>query len=225
MPAIPLRRCPRLVRGSFTLGRSTPAATPTFAVFSPLVHLSRTSGGKTGRTLEALGVDDQRESPPGKRVASSPAEQPHGSLLCFSLIVLAVFIRGGVLVAQHDRLRADPDGYRTLAQNLAEHGVLGRGSQPSAYRPPLYPLALAPCVAGPWKPEAAIALVHFALGLATVATTVWLAKRWGLGSFSYLAGALVACDPILVNQSTLVMTETLATFLAVASLAFISTAS
>jgi 4-amino-4-deoxy-L-arabinose transferase-like glycosyltransferase len=33
-----------------------------------------------------------------------------------------------------------------------------------------------------------------------------------------VAGLLVACDPILLNQSTLVMTETLATFLAVLSL-------
>ncbi|HEV3340266.1 MAG TPA: glycosyltransferase family 39 protein [Pirellulales bacterium] len=150
--------------------------------------------------------------------------QPHGSLLCLALILLAVFVRGGVLVAQHDRLTADPDGYRTLAQNLVEHGVMGRGTQPSAYRPPLYPIVLAACVAGPWKSETAIGLVHFALGLLTVASTVSLAKRWGLGAFSYLAGGLVACDPILVNQSTLVMTETLATLLAVVSLAFISPA-
>jgi 4-amino-4-deoxy-L-arabinose transferase-like glycosyltransferase len=162
-----------------------------------------------------------------KRPHPSPLAQGtvRASLLCVSLILLAVFVGGGVVLAQHDRLSADPDGYRTLAQNLVKRGVLGRGSQPSAYRPPLYPIVLAACVAGPWKPEAAIGLMHFALGLATVATTVRLAKRWGLGSCSYLAGALVACDPILVNQSTLVMTETLATLLAVASLAFISTAS
>ena len=157
-------------------------------------------------------------------MASSPATQPHSSLLCFSLVLLAVVVRGGVLVGQRDRLSADPDGYRALAQNLVEHGVLGRGSQPSAYRPPLYPIVLAACVAGPWRPETAIALVHFGLGLGTVAITVWLAKRWHLGSLAYLAGALVACDPILINWSASVMTETLATFLAVASLALTSAA-
>ncbi|HWB09611.1 MAG TPA: glycosyltransferase family 39 protein [Pirellulales bacterium] len=150
--------------------------------------------------------------------------QPHGSLLCFSLALLALFVRGGVLVARYDRLSADPDGYRALAQNLVEHGVLGRGSQPTAYRPPLYPIVLAACIAGPWKSETTIALLHLAFGVATVAATVWLAKRWKLNAFSYLAGALVACDPILLNQSALVMTETLATFLAVLSLALISKA-
>jgi 4-amino-4-deoxy-L-arabinose transferase-like glycosyltransferase len=152
----------------------------------------------------------------------SRVKQPHASLLCFSLILLTIFVRGGVLVAEHGRLSTDPDGYRALAQNLVEHGVLGRGNQPSAYRPPLYPIVLAACIAGPWKPEVAIALVHFALGLATVATTIWLAQRWGLGRFAYLVGALIVCDPILLNQSTLIMTETLATFLAVVSLALSS---
>src|SRR5581483_5895335 len=104
-------------------------------------------------------------------------QRPHDLLPWLSLVLLAVFVRGGVLVAQYDRLSADPDGYRSLAQNLLERGTLGRGNQPSAYRPPLYPIVLAGCLAGPWKPETAIALVHFALGLATVAITVWLAKR------------------------------------------------
>jgi 4-amino-4-deoxy-L-arabinose transferase-like glycosyltransferase len=148
--------------------------------------------------------------------------QPRDSLLFFSIVLLAVAVRGGVLVAQYDRLSADPDGYRALAQNLVEHGVLGRGHRPTAYRPPLYPIVLAACIAAPGDPQTTISVMHFGLGLATVAATVWLGKRWGLGSCSHLAGALVACDPILLNQSTLVMTETLATFLAVASLAVIS---
>lgn len=137
---------------------------------------------------------------------------------------MVVLVRGGALTVLHDRLSADPDGYRALAVNLAEHGVLGRVRQPSAYRPPLYPVLLTPCVAGAWKPETAIAALHFALGLATVWITVRLGRRWGLGGFSFLAGGLVACDPILLHHSTLVMTETLATFLAVVSLAVVSAA-
>lgn len=140
--------------------------------------------------------------------------------LCFAL-----FVRGGVSLACCDRLAADRDGYRSLAVNLVDEGVLGSGTVPSAYRPPLYPLLLAACVAGPWPTDAAIALVHVVLGVATAWSTVALGRRWGLDRFAYLAGTLVACDPILVNQSTLVMTETLATFFATAGLAFISATS
>ena len=124
-----------------------------------------------------------------------------------------------MLAAQLDRLKADADGYRALATNLAEHGVLGHDQQPSAYRPPLYPLMLTACVAGPWQMETAVAVVHLLLGVTTVWLTLWLGHRWKLGGCAYLAAAMVACDPILLNQSTLVMTETLATLLAVASLA------
>lgn len=144
--------------------------------------------------------------------------------LRWSILLLVLLIRGGALVLQRNRLAADPDGYRALAENLVVHGVLGRDERPSAYRPPLYPLSLAACLCGPRHADTAIAVLHFVLGAATVWLTVWLGNRWRLGSFSYVAGGLVACDPILVNQSTLLMTETLATFLAIASLALISTA-
>jgi hypothetical protein len=56
-------------------------------------------------------------------------------------------------------------------------------------------------------------------GVATVAITAWLAVRWGLGRGWVLAASLTACDPILLNQSTQIMTETLATLLATAALA------
>jgi 4-amino-4-deoxy-L-arabinose transferase-like glycosyltransferase len=139
-----------------------------------------------------------------------------------SFLLVAVLVRGGVLLARSHRLSADPDGYQALARNLVEHGVLGTGERPTAYRPPLYPLVVAACVAAPWKIEAATAVLHLVLGVATAWLTVDLGGRWGLGRFAFLAGGLVVCDPILLNQSTLVMTETLATFLAVTTLSLTS---
>ena len=92
-----------------------------------------------------------------------------------------------------------------------------------------------------------VATLHLILGLATVWLT-WLTARCLVGPgrrtagpaprvddalavqgtaqqsvptrtlFPLLAGLLVACDPILLNQQSLVMTETLATFLAILSL-------
>ena len=52
--------------------------------------------------------------------------------------------------------------------------------------------------------------------MATVWLTYRLGQRWGY--LSLVVAVLVAFDPILLNQSTLVMTETLAALLAVAGL-------
>ncbi|MCS7305308.1 MAG: glycosyltransferase family 39 protein [Thermoguttaceae bacterium] len=131
----------------------------------------------------------------------------------------AFLVRAVVLLLVPNALQADPDGYRTVGENLLQHRVLGHGNQPTAVRPPLYPLILAFCgVFGP-AARGVLALGHLAMGVATV----WLAwdlthkcrlhrlQRW-------LVAALVACDPLLLRASTLVMTETLATLLATAAL-------
>ena len=93
-----------------------------------------------------------------------------------------------------------------------------------------------------------IAVLHLMLGVATVWLTWATTRRvgqaavsragppssshenwWAVGRFAasshpigmwppVIAGLIVACDPILLNQQTLVMTETLAAFLAILSL-------
>jgi 4-amino-4-deoxy-L-arabinose transferase-like glycosyltransferase len=61
--------------------------------------------------------------------------------------------------------------------------------------------------------------VHAGLGIATVALLFATARLWGLGGdTAFVAALLVALDPILLNQSTLIMTETLAALLAVLGL-------
>jgi hypothetical protein len=166
------------------------------------------------------------------------------------LLALTLAMRAGVLVAMQDNLRQDPDAYRNIADNLVWFRVYGMGTsrdqppQPTAYRPPLYPLVLAKFASDDtgvvlWR----VAVVHVVLGLATVWLT-WVVAgqmegsgfrvqgsaaeegergRGGKGErgresspvFRFTAGLLVACDPLLLNQSTLVMTETLAAFLTV----------
>ena len=141
------------------------------------------------------------------------------------LIVFTLLVRGGVLVLNTGSMARDPDGYRYLAENLLERGEYGYGHVATAYRPPLYPLMLTPCVAlGPMS-NLAIAALHLVLGLATVWLVYRLGYLWGLGRWSLLAAALVACDPILLVQSTQVMTETLAVLLAVLSLGALTSAS
>jgi hypothetical protein len=66
-------------------------------------------------------------------------------------------------------------------------------------------------------------VLHAALGVATVLLTALAARRWGLGPARVLlAAAIVALDPVLVAQSRMVMTETLAACLLAASLAALS---
>ena len=134
------------------------------------------------------------------------------------LIVATLAVRIGVLAAMPDTFVDDPDAYRAVALNMVEHGCFGYGEVPIATRPLLYPLVVAGCrVVDPalWY---SLALVHVVLGVVTVVLTYQLAIHWGVGRWSWLAGALVAIDPLLLLHTALVMTETLATFLAVASL-------
>jgi hypothetical protein len=145
-----------------------------------------------------------------------------------AVLTLTVVVRSGVLAARCSALRADPDGYRSLAVTLLDHGVFGDvqaaspdaapAIRPTAYRPPLYPLVLAAVGVGNLVSPWAVALLHLTLGVVTVVAVVLLAEQWKLGNSRWLAAGLVACDPILLQQSTVVMTETLATALTVAAL-------
>lgn len=135
---------------------------------------------------------------------------------------LALAIRLGWGLSQLAALDADPDSYRQFAQNVVEYGVLGHGTTASAYRPPLYPGLLVPCVALGSAADLAIALVQAALGVATVWLTARLASAWGQPRAAPLAALLVAIDPLLLHQQTLVMTETLAAALAACSLCMLT---
>ena len=148
----------------------------------------------------------------------------HFSFFVCIVAAIAIVARIGVLLMP-GAIVGDPDGYRAIAENLVERGMFGHGDVPTAYRPPLYPLVLSPAVAlGPWS-RGAMALMHLAMGLATVWLTYRLGRQAGLGGYALAAAALVACDPILLAQSALVMTETLAALLAAVSLALLVGAS
>jgi hypothetical protein len=111
-------------------------------------------------------------------------------------------------------LETDIDGYRRLAHNLIGNGVLGIGNVPSAYRPPLYPLVLAPfALLAPTPERIGIAALHLLLGIATVALTMHVGQALGLARGALVAGLLVAVDPLLLYWGTQLMTETLHAFL------------
>jgi hypothetical protein len=172
------------------------------------------------------------------------------------LLVVAAIIRGGALWIAFDQLRDDPDAYDQIAQTLATTGTFGvlpdgPDTLPTAYRPPLYPAILAsihrsmiatggelqdPLDGGNAQvSRLAIAIFHWAVSLATVLATYFVALRMigllsdGLPSWRHatsnrvnfaaiFAAFLVIIDPILLQSSVRVMTETLAALLAILAL-------
>lgn len=134
-------------------------------------------------------------------------------------LLLVGVVRAGVLIGLGD-FQADPDAYHRLAGNLVEQGRYGYWLEqifprrveaeasefvPTAYRPPLYPLLLA-VVSSP----AGIAVLHWGLGMATVLLAGWMVAKYLDPRWAWLGISVVGLDPILLNQSTQIMTETLA---------------
>jgi len=152
-----------------------------------------------------------------------PAEtRPARRRLLPAALALGLLARG-LLLAGPLRSGAldDPDGYLPLARSLAAGAGFAIDGRPTAYRPPLYPMVLAPLA---WSLGGRVAWgvagLHLALGAGTIALTALAGRRWGLTrAGAGLAALVVALDPVLVSQGRSVMTETLAAFLAAWSLA------
>ncbi len=136
-------------------------------------------------------------------------------LLIACLLLGAFLARLAVMLPALDAPLQDPDNYLPLAEALARGDGLSFRGRPTAYRPPLYPLVLAPLTTLPGKSLSwGIRALHLALGVGTVGLVMRAARGWGLSPARVAtAGAIVAFDPVLVSQARAVMTETLAAFL------------
>jgi hypothetical protein len=148
----------------------------------------------------------------------NPASRLDGLRWSIALFLIALAFRLTVQFISLPSLEADRDAYRRLAQTLyatGTFGILDAQGHPvaTAYRPILYPWLLS-WFQGFDSDRLAIALLHAFLGACSVILTFQIARRLALsGLQSLVAATLVLFDPILLRQSMLVMTETLATFL------------
>lgn len=135
--------------------------------------------------------------------------------LLFALLLVSAILRAVVLWRYGGALAEDRDHYRALAEQIvAGHGFAGpRTHAPTAYRPPLYPLLLAALLASGGG-TGLIGGLQLVLGVVTVGLTGSAGRRLGLHRTSLVAAALVAADPLLLYQTSLVMTEVTATCLA-----------
>ena len=145
------------------------------------------------------------------------------------VFVVALLIRGGICVRGWDQFSADPDAYRAIAETLGHTGVYGLTNEsgeavPTAFRPPLYPWLLSWFLVDQNLPHACLAALHALLGAFTAFFTFRsciamlcdrphgapvINRRCLAGAI--FAASVVTVDPILLQQSTLLMTETIAT--------------
>ncbi len=134
--------------------------------------------------------------------------------------VLAVVARSVIMGPMLDH-PDDHDGYLAIARSLAGGDGFAVHGRLTAYRPPLYPILLAPLarVLDPTLLPWGIAGFHLVLGALTVVLAADTGRRWGYPRRSVWVAAMVAAfDPVLVVQSRFIMTETLAAFLVAATL-------
>lgn len=145
-------------------------------------------------------------------VRSSPA------LWLAGVLVAGTALRIAACVVLSGNLANDRDIYLALADGIAEgRGYSSPGStEPTAFRPPLYPLMLAlPGLRTPWG----VALLNVVLGIATILLTDRLARAVGLSrGRAVVAAGLVAVDPLLIHYTTQPMTEVLCACLVTALL-------
>ena len=125
---------------------------------------------------------------------------------------LGTLVRWLVIGSEFGRFD-DPDGYLRLARSIARGEGLRINGRLTAYRPPLYPILLAPWV---WvcdgsRLAASLTGFHLGLGAVTISLVAAAARRWNLPRWAcWGAVMIVACDPVLVVQARSLMTETLA---------------
>lgn len=135
------------------------------------------------------------------------------------ILLLAGGLRLTMVILQSDQLQEDRDAYIAIARNLAAgHGFTssrvaeGRGIEPTAFRPPLYPCLLAALYyvkAG----DLGVGLMQVLLGTLTVWFTWKTGRRLQLSVGALVAAAIVATDPVLLQYTSYAMTEVLSAFL------------
>jgi len=106
--------------------------------------------------------------------------------------------------------RVDPDAYLAIAGNLAEgEGFASVAGQPTAYRPPMYPVFVAAILIMSGGSLHVVAVVQAVISALTIAGVYGIARELG-GERAGLAGAAIAAvDPFMIHTSGEGMSEAL----------------
>lgn len=149
-------------------------------------------------------------------------------------VVLAIVLRMGYGLTKLDQPINDQDRYLPFAESLWHGEGLVYNGRPTAYRPPLYPIVLAPLVGLLGQGQLFyLSLVIIQAMMGGLMTWFAMIAAWRLPNCDsmgksnsrkstaagLIAGFITACDPVLISQSSLPMTETLASLLVIWALA------
>ena len=165
---------------------------------------------------------------PNQRNASRIA-----NILLFLIIIFGSWLRiEASIKTEVDRpLRSDALGYFSSAYNMKQYGVYSRDQsfllekkegkpKPDAVSPPGYPLFLLPFAsdAPTDKTILHITLTQAVLGILTILLTFITASQFMGRTWALAPSLLVAISPHLVNSGVYVLTESLFTFLMMATI-------
>ncbi len=123
---------------------------------------------------------------------------------------LARLVFAGAVVGFDAPLKGDETDYHAIAVNLLQgEGFASVEGHATARRPPAYPVLLAGVYAIAGESPRAGRIVQALLGVAVVALTGWLARRFFDPPVALLSAALAAVNPFLVFISGYLLTENL----------------
>lgn len=136
-------------------------------------------------------------------------------LLALTLITIAVRL---VWLSRGIHITWDGLGYLAAARNLAFHHIFSQSRDmtyivPTVSNPPLYPSLIALLWRGELAPTVAVALLQVALSAATVALLYQVARDRFSRAVALVAASGLAFAPMTSYYTTLILTETLFTFL------------
>ena len=132
---------------------------------------------------------------------------------------LARLVFAGAVVGFDTPPKADEADYHAIAVSLGHGaGFAGDDGKPTARRPPAYPAFLAALYAVTGESPRAGRIAQVILGVAVVALTGALARRYFDATTALVAAALAAVNPFLVFISGYLLTENLYLVLMLAAL-------
>ena len=140
------------------------------------------------------------------------AGRNHAKAAVWAVVAVGLLARLAIVLISEDRLNEDVDAYLAIGRAVWQTGTFGAGG-PTAFRPPLYPILIAPAAADSlWW---ARGLLNVLAGGATLGLTASLARLLGVAAWA--AAGLVAASPIAVWYCGYSMTEVLCGLLLLAS--------
>jgi len=167
--------------------------------------LNRTTDNITERPIPSPSKSDS-----GWRNALRPS--PRESRWLIALVFAGLALRIALLLFRTADLKTDPDAYVAHAETLLQTGGYNvpDTNQPTAFRPPLYPILLAGLKWLRLKTLFSIGTINVLSAALLIIATWWMARVVGLrGIFPAIAAAAAGMDPLLLRYSGLPMTEVL----------------